>query len=366
MENGITSTSPGEIEKTLLSLFEQEQKTGVIKASLFNLVIFCEENERVDYLKSLCISLIKKFPCRIIFIKELQKQGDHLETRVSALKPEGENEGFFCEFIEFDVSSSYKERISYLVTPHVIPDLPIYLLFSKDIALKDTPTTLKLDKLPLRIIFDSECMEHMSEFAKYIDTIKEEHTSIGDLNWARFTPWRRMLCKVFASPENHQTLLEAKKIHITYNTHATDSFRHNKIQATYMQGWIAEKLGWEFKEVSCEEGKVHITYTSSKGEHLICLEGSAANEDLYPGRLTGIEIKSGQRAINFLRDATAYQLIKISYCKNDHCEVAMTYPITNEGTGTSMSGEIYSRETSKDFLASLKLIGKLNTGIICS
>lgn len=366
MENGIKPISPAEIEKTLISLFEQEKQTGVIKSSLFNLIIFCVENERVEYLKSLCISLIKKFPCRIIFIKECKKEGDFLETRVSALKPEGENEGFFCEFIEFDVSSSYKERISYLVTPHVIPDLPVYLLFSKDIAQKDTPTTLKIDKLPLRIIFDSECMEHMSEFAEYIDTIKEEHTSIGDLNWARFTPWRRMLCKVFSSPENHHTLLEANHIHITYNTHSTDSFRHNKIQATYMQGWIAEKMGWEFMAVSCDKGKVHITYTSNKGEHHVWLEGSPPNTDLYPGRLTSIEIKSGDRSISFVRDSSSYQLIKISYCNNDQCDVAMTYPITNEGTGTSMSGEIYSRKTSTDFLASLKLIAKLKTGIICS
>ena len=366
MENGITPTSPAEIEKTLLSLFEQEKQTGVIKSSLFNLVIFTEENERVEYLKSLCTSLIKKFPCRIIFIKELENKKDHLETRVSALKPEGENDGFFCEFIEFDVSSTYKERISYLVTPHVIPDLPVYLLFAKDIALKDTPTSLKLDKLPLRIIFDSECMEHMSEFATYINTIKEEQTSIGDLNWARFTPWRRMLCKVFSSPENHQTLLEASHVHITYNTHSTDSFRHNKIQATYMQGWIAEKMGWEFTSVACEHGKVVITYTSSKGKHMVSLEGSPPNKDLYPGRLTGIEITSGDRSISFQRDQAAYQLIKISYCKNDRCEVAMTYPITNEGTGTSMSGEIYSRETSKDFLASLELVSQLKTGIICS
>lgn len=366
MENGINSINPSEIEKTLVSLFEQEKKMSIIKASLFNLIIFCEENERVDYLKSLCTSLIKKFPCRIIFIKESKKEEDFLETRVSALKPEGEDEGFFCEFIEFHVSPSYKERISYLVIPHIIPDLPVYLLFSKDIALGDTPTTLNLDKLPLRIIFDSECMEHMSAFASYIETVQEEHTSLGDLNWARFTPWRRLLCKVFSNKDKHQTLIHADTVTITYNTHATDSFKHNKIQATYMQGWLAEKMGWEFESVSCENDKVHITYNSPAGKHNIFLEGSPPNQDLYPGRLTSIVIEQGDNSISFIRDKKSYQLIKICHCNKDTCEVATTYPITGEGTGMSMTGEIYSRETSKDFLASLKLIAKLKTGIICS
>ena len=209
-------------------------------------------------------------------------------------------------------------------------------------------------------------MEHMSEFAEYLNTVGKKHTSLGDLNWARFTPWRRLLCKVFSNKEKHHTLIHADKILINYNTHSTDSFRHNKIQATYMQGWIAEKMGWQFESVQCENDKVHITYTSPAGKHHIILEGSPPNQDLYPGRLTSIVIEQKDNSISFIRDKKSYQLIKICHCNKDTCEVATTYPITNEGTGTSMSGEIYSRETSKDFLASLKLISKLKTGIICS
>ena len=367
MEDDLKSIKPSEIESTLRDLFEQEKQSNRIKASLFNLIILTEDNERVEYLKILSKSLIKKFPCRIIFIKESKRDGDRLDTYVSALKPDGDDdEGFFCEFIEFEISPSYKERISYLVTPHIIPDLPVYLLFSKDIAGGDTPTSLNLDKIATRIIFDSECMEQMSDFAKYLETVQEDGHSTGDLNWARFTPWRRLLSKVFSNKEKLLFLATTDELTVSYNTHATESFKHNKIQATYMQGWIAEKLGWQFKSVRCEEEKVHITYTSGNGTHNVFIEGSPPNEDLYPGRITAIRIKSGEEKISFERDEKSYKLIKICHSNDQICEIPTIYPVTKEGTGTSMTGEIYSRITSKDFVASLKLIAQLKTGIICS
>lgn len=357
---------PADIEKMLLSLFEKEKKDNLIKSSLFNLVIVTEENERESYLKALCKSLIKKFPCRIIFVKESKKTGDFIKTSVSALKPDGEDEGFFCEFIEFEVSSSYKERISYVIPPHITPDLPVYLLFSKDPSAHDTPASMGLDKIANRIIFDSECIEHLNSFASYIEELHKETTSIGDLNWARFTPWRQLLAKVFSNKEKLAALISAETITISYNTLATDSFRHNKIQAAYMQAWIAEKMGWDFKQAECIDKKVLITYTSKYGTHEVYIVGSDPNKDLYPGRLTGIDIQMGDEKIQFIRDKKSYHLIKICHSTNEICEIPTIYPVTKEGTGTSMTGEIYSKETSKDFLASLKLVKQLNPGIICS
>jgi glucose-6-phosphate dehydrogenase assembly protein OpcA len=363
MENDI---KPAEIEKTLVSLFESEKKDNLIKSSLFNLIILTDVNEREEYLKILSRSLIKKFPCRIIFIKESKEKGDFINTSVSSLTPDGDNEGFFCEFIEFEVSTSYKERISYLITPHIIPDLPVYLLFSKDPTSGDTPEALNIDKIATRIIFDSECITELNLFAEYIENFPQENTSIGDLNWARFTPWRRLLAKVFSNKEKLSSLISADTITICYNVRATESFRHNKIQATYMQGWIAEKMGWMFKSALCEADKVVITYTSKYGIHKIHIVGSPPNKNLYPGRLTCIKIQTGDEVTEFIRDEKSYHLIKISHSTGNSCEIPTIYPVTKEGTGTSMTGEIYSRETSKDFLASLKIIKKINTGIICS
>lgn len=366
MENDINSIKPSQIEKTLISLFENEKKANFIKASLFNLIIYTEADERESYLIQLTKSLIKKFPCRIIFIKESNKEGDFLNTNVSPLRPEGENEGFFCEFIYFEISKSYKERISYIITPHIIADLPVYLLFAKDPSLGDTPTSLGLDNFPMRIIFDSECMEHMSMFASYIHSLHHENIEIGDLNWARFSSWRKLLSKFFSNKEKLKTLALAEEITLCYNSHSTESFHHNKIQATYMQGWLGVKMGWEFETVLCHEGNLSVTYRSKYGTHKIHIEGSCPIKTLPPGRIVSITIKNKTETTSFTRDETSPHIVKICHSTNNRCEMPVLYPLSKEGSGTSITREIYYRDTSNDFLAVLELISHWKTGVICS
>ncbi|MCH9622058.1 MAG: hypothetical protein S4CHLAM20_14930 [Chlamydiia bacterium] len=366
MENALNSIKPSEIEDTLVALFEKEKKSNLVKASLFNLIIYTEDTERENYLVHLTKSLIKKFPCRIIFITESSKEGDFLNTKVSALRPEGEDDGFFCELIHFEVSKSYKERISYLVTPHLIPDLPVYLLFAKDPSSGDTPTTLGLDAFPSRIIFDSEYMGHMSEFCSYIATLQQENIDIGDLNWARFASWRSVISKVFSRKEKQKLLATCEEITIRYNSHSNEAFHHNKIQATYLQGWIATNMYWKFETVLCEGGKIVVNYTSKYGTHKIYLEQSSPDESIHPGKITSVVIKNQTESTSFEREESSDHLIKITHCNPNGCEIPVLYPLASEGTGKSLTREIYSRDTSPDFIACIKLLANWNSGIICS
>jgi glucose-6-phosphate dehydrogenase assembly protein OpcA len=365
MENGIKKIHPAQIESTLASLFEQEKKSNSIKASLFNLIIYTQANGRESYLKGLSKSLIKKFPCRIIFIRECDSSQDFLNTWVSALKPEGNDDGFFCELIEFEISKSYKQRVSFLVTPHVIADLPVYLLFAKDPSLGDTPTTLNLDKLASRIIFDSECVEYMNNFACYIKSLHYEEKGIGDLNWARFSSWRKLFLKYYSSREKLITLATASNITICYNSHETESFHHNKIQATYMQGFLATKMEWEFESVFCDKNIFTVDYKSKFGIHKIHLKGSKPLKTLPPGRITSVVIENKTEKTSFIREEESLNLVKISHSTKDKCEMPLLYPIEKETSGNSLTREIYYRETSKDFLSVIELISTWKKGIIC-
>jgi glucose-6-phosphate dehydrogenase assembly protein OpcA len=364
LEDGIKSIHPKEIESTLISLFEQEKKSNSIKASLFNLVIYTEGNGRDSYLKALTKSLIKKFPCRIIFIREYSNKKDLLNTCVSALKPDGQGDGFFCELIEFEISKNYKERISFLVTPHVIADLPVYLLFAKDPSLGDTPTTLNLDKIATRIIFDSECMEHMSNFASYIKSLHYEEKGIGDLNWARFSSWRKLLLKYYSNREKLKTLATATNITISYNSHANESFHHNKIQAIYMQGFLATKMNWEFNSIVCNQNSITVSYKSNDSFHHIHLTPCEPIQTLPPGRIVSLLIHNQEEKTSFIREKESLHLVKICYSTKDKCEMALLYPLEKEADGNSLTTEIYYRETSKDFLAVIELISTWKTGII--
>jgi len=365
MENDVTFIKPSEIESTLVRLYEKEKKANVVKASLFTLIIFTQEGNREEYLTDLSKSLIKKFPCRIIFIKESIQKGDFILTEVSALKPEGNDEGFFCEFIHFNVSTSYKERISSLITPHVIPDLPIYLLFAKDPSLGDTPTSLGLDKLPLRIIFDSECVSEMSLFATYIKSLHTENTDVGDLNWARFSPFRDLISKVYSNKEKLRTLITCTELTISYNSHETASFHHNKIQATYFQGWLATKLSWTFQGVACDKNTVIFSYQSSYGTHKVYIKDCDKKKSLRPGGIISVVIKNAKEETSLIRDDRSAHIIKICHSCESTCQIPLLYQVSKEGTGSSIVHEIYSQGTSKDFLAVIELLSTWKTGVIC-
>lgn len=366
MENGLNKITPSEIEKTLISLFEKEKKSNLIKASLFNFIIYTEAGERESYLTFLTKSIIKKFPCRIIFIKESDKEGDFLNTFVSSLKPEGEDKGFFCEFIQFEVSKSYKERVSFLVVPHVIVDLPIYLLFAKDPSSGDTPTTLRLDTLASRIIFDSETTKHMSLFASYIKTIHHENIDIGDLNWARFSPWRNLLTKVFSTKEKALSLATAKTITICFNPHSTEAFHHHRIQATYLQGWIASNMHWKFNRADSENNQIKVSYLSPLGVHTFILKECPEQKSLPPGRITSVLIESDTDKTSFTREESSPHIVKICHSTPLKCEIPILYPLTSSESDTSIIKEVYSFGTSPDFLAVIELISFWKTGIICS
>ncbi len=366
MENDLKTIKPSEIEITLAELYEREKKANVVKASLFTLIIFTEEGEREKYLFELSKSLIKKFPCRIIFVKESLTEGDFLHTKVFALKPEGSAEGFFCEFIHFEVSKSYKERISSLILPHVIADLPIYLLFAKDPSLGDTPTSLGIDKLPMRIIFDSECMSEIGILASYIKSIHDDHIDVGDLNWARFSPFRDLITKVYSNKEKLKTLVGCKEISVSYNSHETASFHHNKIQAIYFQGWLATKMHWEFETIVCEEKTLIISYRSKYGVHKVMVKPCDKQNTLRPGGIVSVVVKNDEEVTSLIREESAAHIIKICHSTKDKCEIPVLYPVSKEGTGSSITREIYSKGTSEDFLTVITLISTWKTGFICS
>lgn len=357
---------PSQIESTLQSLQQREQDSNLIKASLFNLVIYTKEDDRETYFMDLCKSLIRKFPCRILFFKESSEKSDFLETTVSALKPDGDDTGFFCEFIHFSISENIKCRIPYLLTPYLTADLPVYLLFGNDPSVNDCLSSLHINQAVDRIIFDSECVEHMTTFSSYMTNLIDKQIDIGDLNWARFSPWRALFGKFFSTEEKVQTLQSCDTITIKYNTHATKSFFHNKIQASYLQAWIAQKLGWKFEKVTSEKSSIYVSYKSNTQIHKIEIIGDAPQESLPPGRITEISINSKDNHAQFIRDKNSPHLVTTSFNTNQTCHLPLLYPLTKEGSGMSLQREIYFRGTDSDFANALNLLSNWQPGVICS
>jgi len=363
----ITYIDPKEIEKALRGLRENSQNKNVTKASLFNLVIYAKKDQREDYIQKISQNIIKKYPCRIIFISEFNKsEGDFLRTYVSEITPNEADHTISCDIINFEVAGSFIERIPFVILPHLNADRPVYLLWGDDPS-KKNPISLKLENYATRTVFDSETAEHMTDFATTILNLHETlMCDIGDLNWARCAPWRALFAQAFNTFERFKCLQQAKKIHIVYNLPSTTELSHHKIQATYFQAWLAVKMNWDFDTVLGTKEQLCFKYHSENGPIEILLSPDR-RENIAIGKIISIDLMSlnGDHIV-FDRDLSHPHNIIIHRSTSSVCEIPVHQSFDKTEAGKSLIYEIYSQETSESFLKVLKLIAKCQHGVICS
>ncbi len=146
-----------------------------------------------------------------------------------------------------------------------------------------------------------------------------------------------MLAATFYSADRLAALREAEKITITYNSHETEFFCHTKIQAIYLQSWLATQLGWsktDLFELKAEK-----------------------NPDLPSGTVISINI-SAPRDMHFAfcRDTTFPNKVKTIICDSEKCEVPTKYIFSKTQSGLSLVNEITHNGTSPHFFKVLEFL----------
>ncbi len=340
-----SSIQPKEILAKLSSLSEKLQSSHLTRACLFNLIVYAKKDGREAYLYSVARSIIRKFPCRLIFITEEENpQESFLSTYVCDLRPEGES-STFCDMIHFDVGGEHTNRIPFVILPHLIADLPVYLLSGDE-----TPLTHALQNNATRTIFDSECTQDFSAFTKRLLAIyRSNHADIGDLNWARTASWRSLFSHTFSTPEKLSSLLKAKELTIQYNQEG------HAIPSLYFQGWLATRLKWHFE--SKTDSSYH--YVSPQGPVTVHLLPTS-QKSLPHGRIVSVSLKSyDNEEIRFQRQEISPETIQIRYTSLNSCELPILYKFTKEHSGPSIVHEIYNVGTSPTFLKVLQFLSTL-------
>ncbi len=349
-----------DIEKALEDIREEEKGNHKIRACLFNLIIYTQDEQRYGYYQHIVQMVINKFPCRVLFVKaEPSSDEGHLKTSVSVASIEGgSDKTITCDQIMIEVSGKHIKRVPFIILPHILPDLPVYLLWAQD------PTTENgifphLKRFASRIIFDSEATDNIKEFAitllSHIDTFPGD---IADLNWARLQGWRQVLANVFNNHEKHAQLCKSKQIQIFYNSTITPFFQHTSIQAIYLQAWLAAQLRWHFiKRVKGENGERCLHYQHSQGEVLIHLIPEE-HDDLPPGAIVSIVCQSSEQH-NFcltLGNKAAY--VKVSTISPQQCTLPYNLPLTSLQWEQSLVEELFHRGTSSHYRNMLRYFSK--------
>lgn len=345
MSSGIIA--PSEIHSELSRIWDSLEGTNKMRASLFNLVFYTKKSTRDTYIRTLSERVIEKFPSRILFITEdTDENADYLNTRVSVL-PSGKGESdIACDFIGLDVAGSHVARIPFVILPHLLPDLPIYVIWAED-PHTTSPLFTQLQKLATRMIFDSESITNLSTFAENLLKFEEQpQLDVADLNWARMESWRELITSTFYTEERLAKLKQATKIQIFYNSKETAYCCHTAIQSIYLQGWLATQLGWQLEKR--EENT--FTYSRENGTVSITLQPEY-HEHLKAGSIVSIDLETEkQDHFSFGRDLDTPNHVSMRFSTLEKCDMPLKYIFSKDESGQSLVKEICHKGTSEHYL----------------
>ena len=351
--------NPENVEIELQKIWEKLAQENKMRACLFNLLVFNRYSERADYIRNIAQKIIEKFPCRVLFISENPDAKEpYLKTAVSVMKAKGES-SIACDDIDFGVSSSELHKIPYVLLPHIIPDLPIVLLWAEDPS-KEHILFESLTKIAHRIIFDSESADSLSKFANTVlNLVESKGYEIADLNWGRTEGWRDLISNIFNPPERLSILKEISEITITFNAKESESFCHVKIQSMYLLFWLADRLQWKFQKTSND-----FNFEFENG-----IKGSIIGtkwEKTGPGTILSVvfKTKSGQ-TIDCARIPERYHHAKIQFSSHEICDLPFQFVLGKTATGQSLVKEICMKGTSSHFIEMLQILKSLKKDLIC-
>lgn len=330
-----------EIPAALIKLWEGTDK---MRASLFNLLVVAPKNKRTDYVRTITLKVLERFPSRVIFTTIDRTPNDTIDASVSL---KGAHD-VVCDFIDLQASKQTQTQIPFIILPHLLPDLPLYILWGED-PVQDNPTSHELEKWATRMIFDSEVTDNLAAFATTLLTHAKD-CEIADLNWGRLESWRDLLASTFYSFDRLETLKKAQKICITYNAYETPFFCHTKIQAVYLQSWLATQLGWKLTQTEND--------TFHYGTLTIELK-AANNQDLPPGTVISLDIFTPTDIhFAFSRDPKHPYHIRTVICDIEKCDIPTLFVFSKAKSGLSLVNEVTHNGTSPHFLKVLEFLSE--------
>ncbi|MBS0620471.1 MAG: glucose-6-phosphate dehydrogenase assembly protein OpcA [Verrucomicrobia bacterium] len=357
---------PAAIQTELSRIWESLETTNTTRACLFNLIFFTNQTSRASYFRKIAQKVIEKFPARVLFVTaDKESKEDFLKTSVSILSSHKGEFDVACDYIQIEAGGPSQIRIPFVVLPHILSDLPVYLISGEDPSCCD-PVSKGLERFASRLIFDSECTDNLPRFAAGILQQKElTLAEIADLNWARMEDWRDLFSMVFYAKEKLDLMRRAKQITITYNAQETPFFCHTKIQALYLQAWLACQLEWEFKLVRLEKEAILFFYQDGP-RAIEILIASEKHEKLPPGLILSVELTTEEGDhFRFQRNSERLHQITLQFSNQKQCDIPSHYIFSKAESGHSLVKEICHRGTSEHFLKVLNLLKKMEALGLC-
>lgn len=355
MNNAATLEKSVKVQDLTHKMESAQQTLGKVKPNLFNLIIFSDEEWRTAYFKTLVETILINVPCRIFFVQI--SPDNHYEVLEESFQKD--NTTTPCDFFTIKGNPESLTRIPSVIMPLLLSDRPLYLLWGEN-PFSENVLLPQFQQYADRIIVVSDCCKGIQAFANDLITYSEKiNSEMIDINWAMLGGWRDIIAELFDNECQLKALEFAKHVEITYNSRA-DNLKFPYIRATFMQGWIASQLQWTFKKYEKVSGIHIIHYKSNQQEDLIVELKPQYQEELFPGAILDIIIKScvNGEIIEIRRKET---LSKVNILRSDElkCDIPFTVPLPQVRRPINFIREIFFQKPSKHYHAMLHKVAEV-------
>lgn len=356
-----TEVKPSEIQKELDRLEEAHKENKHQRACLFNLIVYAFKPKKPHLFRKLSDQIASQFPCRILFIEEDPVSiAQEIKTSICVKQISSDQEKqIICEEINLFVPSSIQEQSYPLILPHLVPDLPILLVWGDD-PTKEHPLFSKFQHLAHRLIFESECTPNLQHFCFTIkEHILKHHWEVADLNWIRGESWRKALKEIFNTKAQIEELRSLTEMTLKFAGVNQEVFCQNHYELHYLHGWIAGQLNWVPTSFTQELCQTKIGYKTSDREIFVQIEEDPFHKESEQGSLTFFQIKTASQKIYTAYLDTTNSLIKIEiFDEKKPNEIYNTF-MMHAKWKHSLAKEICYHETSSHYCNMLSLLSQI-------
>ncbi len=347
---------PGEIEHELLESWSANGEVDKVRAALFNLLVYVPHLDRSSEVKAITKRVIRNFPSRVLFIThDKESRRSYLETEVAVdLIGEGPHR-LSCDMIHIRYAGSEAEKVPFLILPHLLPDLPVYLLWLGG-PREDDQLFEFLSPYLSRAIFDPYALDMLPLFSRYLlGLVNRFPRGVTDLQWAATEGWRQVIAGALNSQERLEQLAILKEGRFLYARDDRPE-RDPRIQASYLQAWIASQMKWRFTGLKAlPDGALHLNYEGQGGPILIRLEPDPLRRG-DPGAVVYFDaITYGRQRFEFSVDPTS-QLACFRLWTPERCDLPHTLYLPHPTRDELLAREIFQQGTTKHYQQSLKLV----------
>lgn len=287
---------PSDIEDELAALrramVSQADSPAALPASVHNLMVMPLDTE--TDLTAAVASIVEGHPGRVIILRGAPEGEDELNAEVAALRT-NPRRPTYAEYVAVEARGKPAAYLPELALPLLVSSVPTILWWVGSPPLND-PLFQRMATLADRVVLDTARSDHALTCLSRMARLSNEGgrwEGLGDLNWARLTPWRQLTAQFFDIPFTRPVLNLIDQVHVFYGAGVVP------VRPLLYVGWLASRLRWELEHVETSDGDWTVRYRHGARSIQINIVADKGFADL-PGAITAIRIAAhGSRPATF-------------------------------------------------------------------